>query len=51
MPPEEYDTVTFSGQYTGYVVVNTTTIQLRQNTVFGVSSNILDSNFADTSAV
>lgn len=43
--------ITFTGQFQGFGVINSTTIQLAQCTEAGVASDLTDANFANTSQI
>lgn len=45
-----FTNVTFSGQVSGYVNINATTIDLTQTSVLGVNSALADTNFANNSS-
>jgi hypothetical protein len=46
-----FTNLTFSGQVSGYVNINDTTIDLFQTTVLGAASALTDANFANNTAI
>jgi hypothetical protein len=50
-PTFRFDSITFADQYQGYGDINTTTITLEEITSLGVSSNITNADFANSSQI